>query len=129
MTSQEVLIIGIVIVGLTLLIITKSYRARNRWLKEAQKEIIKRDREKAMIDLMNKNKKMATPFIHNSGHSTNQIHLDVHERIQLALAQLQILFLTGDIDKQELKNTTKMAVSLDRENLTVVEEIIKQKLN
>ena len=64
--------------------------------------------------------KMATP---------NTIgRYDQYDRCHLALAQLQILFLAGEINKQELKNATKMATSLDKENLTVVEEIIKVKL-
>jgi len=54
--------------------------------------------------------------------------LDVYERTQLALQQLQILFSAGELEKHELLNATRMTLSLDRENLTVVEEIIKSKL-
>lgn len=55
--------------------------------------------------------------------------LDTYERTQLALQQLQILFLTGDLEKHELRNATRMTLSLDKENLTIVEEIIKSKLS
>lgn len=54
--------------------------------------------------------------------------LDIHERTQLALQQLQILFSAGELEKHELLNATRMTLSLDRENLVVVEEIIKSKL-
>ncbi len=54
--------------------------------------------------------------------------LDVYERTQLALQQLQILFSAGELEKHELLNATRMTLSLDTENLTVVEEIIKSKL-
>lgn len=54
--------------------------------------------------------------------------LDMYERTQLALQQLQILFSAGELEKHELLNATRMTLSLDRENLTVVEEIIKAKL-
>jgi hypothetical protein len=54
--------------------------------------------------------------------------LDVYERTQLALQQLQILFSAGELEKHELLNATRMTLSLDRENLVVVEEIIKSKL-
>jgi len=54
--------------------------------------------------------------------------LDPYERTQLALQQLQILFSAGELEKHELLNATRMTLSLDRENLTVVEEIIKSKL-
>lgn len=67
---------------------------------------------------------MATPWTHG-GRSPG---LDLFERTQLALIQLQTLFLAGELEKQELFNATKMAASVDRENLTVVEEIIKAKL-
>lgn len=55
-------------------------------------------------------------------------NLDVYERTQLALQQLQILFSAGELEKHELLNATRMTLSLDRENLVVVEEIIKSKL-
>ena len=67
----------------------------------------------------------ALPWGHNVP-KTKQ--LDVYERAQLALQQLQILFLAGELEKHELLNATRMTLSLDRENLTVVEEIIKVKL-
>ena len=62
----------------------------------------------------------------SSGHPKRQ--LDTYERTQLALVQLQTLFLAGELEKQELLNATRMAASVDRENLAVVEEIIKSKL-
>ena len=59
-------------------------------------------------------------------HKTKQ--LDMYERSSLALQQLHILFSAGELEKHELLNATRMTLSLDRENLTVVEEIIKVKL-
>jgi hypothetical protein len=53
---------------------------------------------------------------------------DMYERTMLALQQLQILFSAGELEKHELLNATKMTLSLDIENLVVVEEIIKSKL-
>jgi hypothetical protein len=53
---------------------------------------------------------------------------DMYERTQLALTQLQILHSVGELQKPELLNAMKMAISLDRENLVIVEEIIKLKL-
>ena len=69
----------------------------------------------------------SVPWGKGANTSLNK-HPDVYERTQLALVQLQTLFLAGELTKQELLNTTKMAASVDRENLTVVEEIIKSKL-
>ena len=60
--------------------------------------------------------------------SSTKKQLDIYERTQLALQQLQILFSAGELEKHELLNATRMTLSLDRENLVVVEEIIKSKL-
>ena len=60
--------------------------------------------------------------------SSPKKELDMYERTQLALQQLQILFSAGELEKHELLNATRMTLSLDRENLVVVEEIIKSKL-
>ncbi len=70
---------------------------------------------------------MAIPWI-PGGTTSIKKNLDPYERTQLALIQLQTLFLAGELEKQELLNATRMAASVDRENLTVVEEIIKSKL-
>lgn len=61
--------------------------------------------------------------------SSSKKELDMYERTQLALQQLQILFSAGELEKHELLNATRMTLSLDRENLVVVEEIIKSKLS
>lgn len=73
---------------------------------------------------------MATPIIHPGGWGSGSTkrELDVYERTQLALQQLQILYSLDLLQKHELLNATKMTLSLDRENLVVVEEIIKVKL-
>ena len=73
---------------------------------------------------------MALPFTNSmiSPVSKRNSTLDIYERTQLALQQLQILFSAGELEKHELLNTTRMTLSLDRENLVVVEEIIKAKL-
>lgn len=70
------------------------------------------------------------PFSNASlSQQSSKKELDMYERTQLALQQLQILFLAGDLEKHELRNAMRMTLSLDRENLVVVEEIIKSKLS
>ena len=138
--SHEALVIMVFAAGVVSIIGHAIYSLRGASIEKKVREHMEEAREFAMLkqrhqthlqqqqqQQMMAQQNMSAPWM-NVGHTSTTKHLDVYERTQLALVQLQTLFLAGELEKQELLNATRMASSIDRENLVVVEEIIKAKL-
>jgi len=137
--SHEALVIMVFAAGVVSIIGHAIYSLRGASIEKKVREDMEEAREFAMLkqrhqthlqqqqQQMMAQQNMSAPWM-NVGHTSTTKHLDVYERTQLALVQLQTLFLAGELEKQELLNATRMASSIDRENLVVVEEIIKAKL-
>ena len=137
--SHEALVIMVFAAGVVSIIGHAIYSLRGASIEKKVREHMEEAREFAMLkqrhqthlqqqqQQMMAQQTMSAPWM-NVGHTSTTKHLDVYERTQLALVQLQTLFLAGELEKQELLNATRMASSIDRENLVVVEEIIKAKL-
>jgi Na+-translocating ferredoxin:NAD+ oxidoreductase RnfG subunit len=138
--SHEALVIMVFAAGVVSIIGHAIYSLRGASIEKKVREHMEEAREFAMLkqrhqthlqqqqqQMMAQQNMAQAPWM-NVGHTSTTKHLDVYERTQLALVQLQTLFLAGELEKQELLNATRMASSIDRENLVVVEEIIKAKL-
>jgi len=134
--NHEAIVIMVFAAGVVSIIGYAIYSLRGASIEKKVREDMEEAREFAMLKQRHQThlqqqqqlmaqQNMATPWIHGGKPNPG---LDVYERTQLALIQLQTLFLAGELEKQELLNATRMAASVDRENLVVVEEIIKTKL-